>query len=532
MNPSDRQQSNGDPSHGRDLGSRPVSRRGVLAGAGTLAGLGALAACGAGPPAALASSSSVGPNSPQVARFAAAHARSGAPVRDYALTTRPEQVDLGITVPTWTYGTGTVPGPLLRGTTGDQLRVALTNQLPTVSPDGAPSGTSVHWHGLAIRNDMDGVPDVTQPAIPAGTTATYQFTLPHPGTYWYHSHDGVQRDRGLTGPLIIDDPAEPGHYDAEFIVVLDDWIDGIGGATPAGVLADLHRAGMRMDMGSMGSMMGGPTSAVGGDGGDVDYPYYLVNGRIPDAPTVFTARPGQRARIRVINAAADTAFRVALGGHRLTVTHADAYPVTPATVDTVLLGSGERYDLLVYLCDGVFPLVAAAEGKTGGARALVRTSPAAAAPPAGLVPAELGGRLLGYADLHADPSVVLPGRAPDRTHQLVLTADMGRYVWMINGRTFDQRQPLPIREGERVRLEFVNQTMMYHPMHLHGHTFALRDPSSSGRPDGARKDTVNVLPRQTVAVEFDADNPGQWLTHCHLAYHEAAGMMTVVSYQA
>ncbi len=126
--------------------------------------------------------------------------------------------------------------------------------------------------------------------------------------------------------------------------------------------------------------------------------------------------------------------------------------------------------------------------------------------------------------------MVLPARAPDRTHQLVLTGDMGRYVWMINGRTFDQRQPLPIRGGERVRLEFVNQTMMYHPMHLHGHTFALRDPSS--RADGPRKDTVNVLPGQTVAVEFDADNPGQWLAHCHLAYHEAAGMMTVVSYQA
>jgi len=470
----------------------------------------------------------------QVARFAAAHARSGAPIRDYALTTRPEQVDLGgVSVPTWTYGTGTVPGPLLLGTTGDQLRVALTNQLPTVSSDGAPTGTSVHWHGLAIRNDMDGVPDVTQPAIAAGTTATYQFTLPHPGTYWYHSHDGVQRDRGLTGPLIIDDPAEPGRYDTEFIVMLDDWIDGIGGATPAVVLADLHRTGMRMrmDMSSMGSMMGGSTSAVGGDGGDVDYPYYLVNGRIPASPTVFTARPGQRARLRVINAAADTAFRVALGGHRLTVTHTDAYPVAPTPVDTVLLGSGERYDLLVDLGDGVFPLAAAAEGKTGGARALVRTSGCAAAPPAGLVPAELAGRMLGYGDLHADPSVVLPARAPDRTHQLVLTADMGRYVWMINGRTFDQHQPLPVRAGERVRLEFVNQTMMYHPMHLHGHTFALRDPLVGGRADGARKDTVNVLPNQTVAAEFEADNPGQWLTHCHLAYHEAAGMMTVVSYQ-
>jgi len=172
VSPSEAYPSNGDPSHvRRDLGARPVSRRRVLAGAGALAGLGALAACGARPPAGPASSP-VGPSSPQVARFAAAQARPGAPVRDYTLTARPEQVDLGgVTVPTWTYGTGTVPGPLLRGTTGDQLRVALANQLPGVSPDGAPSGTSVHWHGLAIRNDMDGVPDVTQPSIAPGTTA-------------------------------------------------------------------------------------------------------------------------------------------------------------------------------------------------------------------------------------------------------------------------------------------------------------------------------------------------------------------------
>ena len=135
------------------------------------------------------------------------------------------------------------------------------------------------------------------------------------------------------------------------------------------------------------------------------------------------------------------------------------------------------------------------------------------------MPAELGARLLGYADLHADPAVMLSARAPDRTRQLVLTADMGRYMWMINGRIFDERQPLPVRAGERVRLELMNQTMMYHPMHLHGHTSALRDPAAptsgpGGRLGGARRDTVMVLPNQTVAVKFDADIPGRWLTHC------------------
>lgn len=499
-----------------------LSRRRFLAGAGAVAATGVLAACGV---TRAPAESAVGPRSPQVARFAADSARPGAPVRRFALTPGAQRVGLGggVEVETWTYGSGTVPGPLLRGASGEVFRAEVANRLPTRNADGSESGTSVHWHGLAIRNDMDGVPDVTQPSIASGAAMTYEFTLPRPGTYWYHSHDGVQRDRGLLGPLVIDDPAEPGRYDVEFIVVLDDWLDGVAGATPALQLAKLKQSGMQMEMGA-------PPSAVGADGGDVDYPFYLVNGRIPADPAVFTARPGQRARIRLINAAGDTAFRVALGGHRMTVNHADAFPVAPVTVDSVLLGSGERYDVVVELADGVFPLVAAAEGKSGGARALVRTNRTAAAPPASAVPVELGRRLLAYSDLRADPAVALAQRTPDRVHQLVLTTDMARYIWMINGRTFDQREPLPVRAGERVRLQFVNQTTMYHPMHLHGHTFALRDPAPGGGPEGARKDTVIVLPRQTVTVDFDADNPGQWLTHCHLAYHEAAGMMTVVSY--
>ncbi len=342
----------------------------------------------------------------------------------------------------------------------------------------------------------------------------------------------MQRDRGLTGPLIVDDPGEPGRYDTEFIVVLDDWIDGVGGATPAGVLADLHRTGMRMDMGSMGGMMGGgPVSAVGGDGGDVDYPYYLVNGRIPDSPTVFDGRPGQRARL-----SGDQRRR----RHRVPGRSRRAPPHRHPR-RRLPRGPGHGGHGVAGVRGALRPARRARRrGVPAGRRRRRqdrrRPRPGAAAPPAGLVPAELAGRLLGYGDLHADPAVVLPARAPDRTHQLVLTADMSRYIWMINGRTFDQRQPLPVRAGERVRLEFVNQTMMYHPMHLHGHTFALRDPAAptsgpGGRADGARKDTVTVLPHQTVAVEFDADNPGQWLIHCHLAYHEAAGMMTVVSYQ-
>lgn len=490
---------------------RMISRRGLLVAGAGLAGLGALAACGS------QAASPVGPGSPQVAAYAAAQRRPGAPRRQFLLRAGIQDVDLGgPVVRTWTHGAG-LPGPLIRGTSGDEVTVRLENRLPTVPATDGDGATTLHWHGLALRNDMDGVPDVTQAPVPSGADMDYTFTLPHPGTYWYHSHVGVQFDRGLSGPLVIDDPAEPGGYDAEFLVVLDDWLDGVGGTTPDAVLAGLRRSGMRMG--------GDAPSAVGGDGGDVDYPYFLVNGRIPSTPSTFTARPGQRVRIRLINAAGDTTFRVALGSHRLTMTHTDGWPAVPVTGDAVLIGPAERYDLLVDLTDGAFPLVAAAEGKSGGARAVVRTSPGAAVPPFDAVPAELRGRLLTVADAVAAPSAQLVERPPDRTHTLALTADMAGYRWMINGRTFDQRIPLLVRSGERVRLAFVNQTTMYHPMHLHGHTFAVR---GMGAP---RKDTVLVLPGATVTVDFDADNPGQWATHCHLIYHEAAGMMTQVSYE-
>jgi FtsP/CotA-like multicopper oxidase with cupredoxin domain len=437
-------------------------------------------------------------------------------------------VDLGgLRAETWAYNDA-VPGPLIRATAGDVLRVRVDNELPADGPDSGAS--TVHWHGIAIRNDMDGVPTITQDALPSGRSKTYEFTAPNPGTYWYHPHVGVQFDRGLHGTLIIDDPREPGGYDVEFVVVLDDWIDGTG-TTPDAVLAGLRRTGMTMTggMGGMGGMGESAGSAVGGDGGDVEYPHYLINGRTPDAPVTLTARPGQRARIRVVNVGADTAFRVALGGHRLTVTHTDGYPVVPTTVDSVLVGQAERYDLLVTLADGAFPLVAAAEAKTGGAMAVVRTSPSAAVPPAGVAPPELAGRLLSYPDLAAADTVAVADRRPDRVHDLALGGNMGTYTWTINNQSFGSHTPLPVREGERVQLRFHNTMAMFHPMHLHGHTFTVR---TGGTMPGARKDTVIVLPNQTVVVDFDADNPGQWATHCHNLYHEATGMMTVVSYQA
>lgn len=494
-----------------------LTRRNLLRGAaGLTLAMGGVAGCSRG-------ASTVSPQAGAVATAEAARRVPGGTVVTARLRPRRVSVDLGgPAVDTWAYG-DTVPGPLLRATAGDVLRVQVDNALP--------ADTTVHWHGVALRNDMDGVPGLTQDPIAAGGSFTYAFTVPDPGTYFYHPHVGVQLDRGLYGVLVVDDPAEPGDYDEEWVVVLDDWVDGTG-RTPDQVLAGLGKGGKGrgdgmpgMDHGPMSGMgmMTGMQSALLGGAGDVAYPHYLVNGRTPQAPVTLTGKPGQRVRLRLVNAGSDTAFRVALGGHRMRVTHSDGFPVAPVSTDALLLGMGERFDVVVTLRDGVFPLVASAEGKTGQGLAVVRTGPGQR--PSGRArPRELDGRVLLGTDLVAADRARLRTRSVDRTHDLLLSGSMSPYRWTINGRSFPDTDPLPVVSGERVRLRLANMSMMFHPMHVHGHTFALAD-------GGARKDTVIVRPMRTVTVDLDADNPGQWATHCHNIYHAETGMMTMLSYR-
>jgi FtsP/CotA-like multicopper oxidase with cupredoxin domain len=491
-----------------------ISRRTVLLGsAGGLLTVGGLAACSTSSGTAVTSSSR--------AVETAERGRRAAGQRTITARLAPRQATLdlgGPVVRSWAYGDG-VPGPLLRATAGDRVVVTVDNALP--------ESTSVHWHGLSLRNDMDGVPGMTQAPIDVNSQFTYDFTVPDAGTYFYHPHSGVQLDRGLYGVLVVDDPAEPGAYDEEWVVVLDDWVDGTG-QTPDDVLATLRkgggRGGMGMGHGSMGGMGGEMQSPLLGGAGDVAYPHYLVNGRVPTAPVTLDGKPGQRVRIRMVNAASDTAFRVALGGHRLTVTHSDGFPVLPTVTDALLIGMGERFDAVVTLGDGTFPLVAVAEGKAGHGMAVVRSA-AGDAPASDATPAELQREVLLGTQLRAATQVALRPRDVDRTHDLVLAGSMRNYRWTINGDTFDDADPLEIREGERVRLRMRNRSMMFHPMHVHGHTFGLRQ-------GGARKDTVIVRPMESVEVDLDAVNPGQWATHCHNIYHAEAGMMTTLSYRA
>lgn len=439
--------------------------------------------------------------------------------RQFDLTARLSEVDLGgIIAKTWTYN-DSLPGKVVRANIGDRLKVNFTNQLPVSS--------SIHWHGLAIRNDMDGVPGVTTPEVAAKGKFHFDFTVPDSGTYWFHPHSGTQLDRGLYAPLIVDDPAEVVDYDSEWIVILDDWTDGVG-KNPDEILAELKNgAGADGAMGGMGGMgdMGSMGGMSGMDGGDVTYPMYLINGRPINDPEIFSAKPGERIRIRIINASADTIFDIAIAEHILKITHTDGYPVVPQDVDSLRIGMGERYDIQVLMKDGVFPLVAAAYGKSQRARALIRTG-SGTPPLADFQPVELNSTPLTAEYLKSTEASRLPSQKVSRVQDLILSGNMQPYEWMINGRTYENTKPLFARLGETGMLKIRNRSMMSHPLHLHGHTFQLGRAGGSG----PRKDTVLIPPMGGVNVDFAATNPGNWMIHCHNAYHAEAGMMTRLEY--
>ena len=452
----------------------------------------------------------------------AANTPSASPAPPPALEMKfaPAEVDVdlgGPVVRTWAY-TDRLPGNEIRIRKGQRLRAAVSNKLP--------AETSIHWHGLAIVNDMDGVPPLTQAAIPAGGDFTYDFVVPDAGTYWYHSHVGTQLDRGLYGALIVEDPGEKGDYDDELVLVLDDWIDGTG-TNPDQVLENLRKNGMKpMAPGGPGVS---PTTPLGEDGGDVTYPYFLINGRVPADPDMRDYRDGQRIRLRVINAGSDTAFRVAVPGTTLNVIATDGYPVMPAQAKSVILGMGERFDA-TFTVNGSVPVVAVPEGKQGHAQLNVRV----AAKPSTVnvddfVRSVRGDVTLDTATLSPTPEVTLPARTPDQVIDAALSGPNAGYTWPFAGKLYDPtKDGIPVKRDQRVRMRMINESMMFHPIHLHGHTFQVVGDNAAR----ARKDTVLVPPKKTVEVDFDTDNPGKWITHCHNTYHLEAGMAGWIFYES
>lgn len=491
---------------------RTLSRREMLiAGSSALV----LAACSSGGSSSDLGGAAVDASDPAIERRDALRRKPGAATVSSKITAAPVTVNIGgREVATWAFGDRPGVGGI-RANVGDLIEATFLNELTAAN--------TLHWHGIALRNDMDGVHNLTQMSVEPTGSFTYRFTVPDAGTFWFHPHMGLELDRGLYAPLIVDDPNDPVSYDVDATLMLDDWLDGYG-RTQEDVLAELQsnggHSGHMGGMGDMGGMMGGLT-------GDVVYPLHVINGRAPSEREIIDAKAGQRVRIRLINAGSDTAYRVAIGGHRLTVTHADGFPVQPVEVDNVVLGMGERYDVIITAGSGAFPIIAIPEGKDDPAgEAVLRTSNDATVPSVGSRPAELSGRELVYGDLKATDAVRLPSRDPDRFTSIHLTANSSGYSHGIDGKRFPDISPIKVAEGERLRLRIVNDTMMFHPIHLHGHTFQMVGDGS------ARKDTVNVLPMTAVEIDVAADNPGQWMLHCHNTYHLETGMATVFSYRA
>lgn len=415
-----------------------------------------------------------------------------------------QQAVAGITV------NGSYPGPEIRVREGSTLRVEVHNAL-------ADQPTTIHWHGLLVPAGMDGVPDVANFPIDPGRVYLYEFPLRQSGTYWYHSHWQLQEQIGLAGPLVIEANDEPLRVDHDVVVMLGDWLHG----SPYAALDKLKQGPPTMGGAAMAMDPNKPDLA------DLAYNSFLLNGRGTQDAWTLMARRGARIRLRIINAGASTYFRVRLDGLPLTITHADGLAVQPVQVDHLLIGMAETYDALVTLPrSGSYTLHAVAMDGSGQAIGVLHTPDAKPSP--NLAPPAFDGRNLEYRDLRAmAPTTLPPG--PVRAFDIALQGNMARYVWSLNGETYPTAAPLLIRQGDRVQIALRNETSMWHPMHLHGHFFRVLQGGGAYSP---LKHTVNVAPRDTVRIEFSADNPGRWIFHCHNLYHLEAGMARVFEYEA
>ncbi len=499
---------------GQGTSERTFDRREILVGGG----LAALALGGAWPGAAWAT-----PATPRVT---------------HALQLAPTDFSIGDThVRTWAFN-GSIPGPEFRVKQGRPVRFVVKNDLPEES--------SVHWHGIRLANAMDGVPGITQDPIAPSGEFVYEFVPPDAGTYFFHPHVGLQLDTGLYGSLIVEATHERQAYDQDVVIVLDDWLDGVKGRSPMKEYMRLRKIGMPMGMRPRTPKrpyvgLDGRTPAAGSlgwianalesgstDPGDVSYPYYLMNGRPPEDPWSLRVHPKQRIRLRVINAAADTIFSFRVGEHPLTVIACDGQDVHPIETDAVVLGMGERIDLLLDASQsGAHEITADALGKSNKAVGVLRytTATAARATPGSATNL----RVAGYSDLRSVDAP--PLGKPSRSLTLGIGMDMMRgYVWTLGGQAYPKADTIDLARNETVDIVFANRSMMHmaHPMHLHGNLFAI-----AGADGGiVLKDTVLVGPTVSMPVRLHAANPGRWLLHCHNDYHMMSGMMRELQIRA
>ena len=488
---------------------------------------------------------------------------------------------------------GTIPGPLVRLREGQQARLHVTNTLAEDS--------SIHWHGLLVPFQFDGVPGVSFPGIRPGERFTYDFPIRQSGTYWWHSHSGLQEQAGHYGPIIVESADPDPRYDRDYVVLLSEFTP----LHPHDIMRKLkvgeHYFQRDMLTASEGTMPGSMRRMWGQmrmnprDISDVTGSTYtfLVNGHGPQDDLQFAFVPGERVRLRVINGSAMTFFNLRIPGVPMTVIQADGQDVDEVEVDEFQIGVAETYDVIVSPPAGSHAIVAEAMDRSGmGIASLTSHKGHIATPPplrqiptltmadmgmmdhsahsgsgmasmegmdhsmrdTSALPADVEAgpgvdmvapmpmdrmdfpglgldtvshRVLRYTDLRARR--MNPHREIDREMEIHLTGNMERYMWSFDGRKFTAVTDDPIRFGydERVRVKLVNQTMMAHPIHLHGHFFEL--VNGADHMHQPLKHTVVVQPGGTATFDLTANEPGDWAFHCHLLYHMHAGMMQVVT---
>ncbi|QFT77309.1 Copper resistance protein A precursor [Erythrobacter sp. THAF29] len=485
---------------------------------------------------------------------------------------------------------GTVPGPLIRLKEGQDVRLHVTNNLDEDS--------SIHWHGLLVPFQFDGVPGVSFPGIKPGQRFTYEFPIRQSGTYWWHSHSGLQEQAGHYGPIIIE-PADPDpRYDRDYVVLLSEFTP----MHPHEIMRKLkvgeHYFNRQMMSATNGDLSGEQRRMWGSmrmnprDISDVTgLTYtYLINSHGPADDLQLEFKPGERVRLRVINGSAMTFFNVRIPGVPMTVIQADGQDVDEVEVDEFQIGTAETYDVIVQPRAGSHAIVAEAMDRSGmGVASLTSHEGHRATPPPlrevptltmtdmgmmdhgamghgdmadmdhdmrdkskvppdvevgpgvdmiapspmdrmdfpGLGLDTVDHRVLRYTDLKARR--MNPNRSVDREMEIHLTGNMERYMWSFDGRKFSAVTDDPIRFGfdERVRVKLVNNTMMAHPIHLHGHFFEL--VNGADHMHQPLKHTIVVQPGGTATFDLTANEPGDWAFHCHLLYHMHAGMMQVVT---
>lgn len=412
---------------------------------------------------------------------------------------------------------------------GKPFRVRVENKIDEPS--------LIHWHGLTPPWQQDGVPDISGPPIPPGGTTDYDFPLRFGGTFWMHSHQGLQEQLLMAAPLIIHDQRDRPDQQ-EIVVMLADF----SFTPPDQIFAELKKSGSKpqpaaqagaLPIATRASMAGMAKmgAAAKPDLNDVKYDAFLANDRTLTDPEVIKVEPGGRVLLRIINSSSMSAYHIDLGQLDGELVAVDGFAVAPVKGRNFPIAVAQRLDirLVIPTTPASHPVLAVLEGdrkQTGvilaAGNASVARIPDLAKTPSSALTLDLEGRLRALRPLAP--------RKADRVHTLNLTGDMAKYIWSLNNVAWTPSvPPLAIANGERVELVLVNQTGMPHPMHLHGHEFQVVEIDGK-RFAGAVRDTVLVTPGRRVVMAFDANNPGLWSFHCHLLYHLDAGMFTTLRY--